>query len=441
MASSARSRTSALVVLGVYAGVIAGLAIVPVTIPLLYRLVLAEGRASQAELYTQTARLGLALDRGESPDLEGPLVVRALENSGQMLLDEGDLDLPPELEDRVCGEASAVLPVSHNGQRLLATCFENHRVRAFAVYPAPDHSYVSIGLFAVALAVIAGLTTALGVLRILRPLSRIESVLDQVRAGDRRVRMKTTRIREIDRLIDRVNSAANAIEEREQGILARVQVAQEIARLVAHEVRNPLQSMELLTSLLKDEDDPAERIALTESIHAEIRTLDDVVTRLLREGATRGSLRLNLQDQDVDELIHHVARMKGNEAANAGVHLSVEPGQVGSLAIDRPLLSRSIENLVSNALRAISDDGRIRLATEADDRGVRIIVEDDGPGIDPELGDSIFDVSVSGAGSTGLGLSLTRGVVEGHGGTVCFEPSPMGGARFVLQLPRSPMSG
>ena len=140
-----RTRTSALVVLGVYAGVIAGLAIVPVTIPLLYRLVQAEDQASQAAFYTETARFGLALDRDETPDAPDALALRAIEAGGRIRAEHSELTLPPALEDRVCGHPSAVMPVVVEGVSRVAACFENPRIRVFAVYPAPTRSYLSIG--------------------------------------------------------------------------------------------------------------------------------------------------------------------------------------------------------------------------------------------------------------------------------------------------------
>lgn len=422
-----------------YAGVIAALAIVPVSIPLLYRLVLAENRAARSDLYAETARIGLDLDAGTPPVTGDALSVRAVSVSGEALLDYGATIPDPSLEDLVCGEPTGVRTVLMGDVQRLAVCFESRHLRVFAIYPTPTRSYLPIGLFAAALAMIAGIVTALGVLRILRPLTRVGRMLNRVGMGERGIRMRRTGILEVDHLIERMNALAVAVEEREHNILARVQVAQEIARLVAHEVRNPLQSMELMTSLLANEDDPAERRELTQSIHKEIRTLDDVVTRLLREGATRGSIRLNLQPVDVDDLIAHVGKLKQGEATRRGARILVEPGAVGELPVDRPLLSRSIENLVINALRAVpSTDGLVRIASTADNEAIRISVEDNGPGIDPNLGDAIFEANVSGEGGNGLGLSLTRGVAEAHGGSALFDRSPLGGARFILVLPRNP---
>jgi signal transduction histidine kinase len=431
-----RGKPSALVVIGVYASAVAALAIVPVTLPLLYRLVLAENLAERSRILRHTAEIGLALDSGRPVDLGEALSVHAVKVDGAQLLQHGPSVEAPSLEDMVCASASGSRMVDVGGVERFAACFESRRLRVFALYPAPSRSYIDVAVGVVSLAIIAGLATALGTLRILRPIIRVGHMIDRVGIGERGVKMRKVGILEIDRLIERMNSLSVTVEEREHSILAQVQVAQEMARLVAHEVRNPLQSMELLTSLLAEEYDPAERKTLSESIHREIRTLDDVVTRLLREGATRGSLRLRLEPQDVDELLRHVATLKQQEAERQQATIHVRPGGVGQLAIDRPLLSRSIENLVTNALRAVpTPDGEVWLSSNRLDDTIQIVVEDNGPGIDPHLGDAIFDANVSGQGGNGLGLSLTRGVAEAHGGTATFEPAATGGARFVLTLP------
>lgn len=416
----------------------AALAMLPVAIPLLYRLVLAENRAGRAELYATNAQIGLTIDQGHAPPLDRSLYTRAIDFEGNVLVETGDDRPDPSFDDLVCNHPWRVLALDQDATRTGA-CFETRDLRVISVFPTPRRSYVGIGVFSVATAIIAGLVTALGVLTLLRPLGRMGQMLDQVTMGASGARMRGTGVREIDQLIERMNGLASAVAERENAILGQVQVAQEMARLVAHEVRNPLQSMELLTSLLADESDPTERRELSQSIHAEIRTLDDVVTRLLREGATRGSLRLHLQEEDVGQLLQHVARMKAGDAERKGVQIEVIAEGPGDARLDRPLMSRSIENLVNNALRAVPrEGGRVRLSVGGTGSHVRIAVEDNGPGIDPELGPAVFEVNVSGAGGSGLGLSLTKGVAEAHGGRVHFERSGLGGARFVIEIPRRP---
>lgn len=429
-------RPSALVVLGVYAGVIAALAILPAAVPLLYRLVLAENRANLAEVYARTARIGHALDAGQSPSVGGARFVRAVSVDGDVLIERGTPADDPALEDRVCGEPSGVVPIPLDGGDHAVACYENADLRVIAIWPNAARSYLGIGAFVVALATVAGLVTALGTLQVLRPVSRVADALARVGTGRRGVRMELTGIAEVDELITRLNSAASAVEEREHNILARVQVVQELARLVAHEVRNPLQSLELLTTLVAEEEDPDERRQLTSNIHAEIRALDDVVTRLLREGATRGALRLQLRPCRVDELVAQLCAVRSAEAARKGAKVVAEAGYPGTADLDRALFGRSIDNLLANAIRAVpADDGVVRVQVVAEDDRLVVRVDDNGPGVDPALGDAVFEPNVSGHASNGLGLSLTKGVVEGHGGTVRLGRSDLGGARFELRVP------
>jgi signal transduction histidine kinase len=432
-----RRRPSALLVLGVYAGVIAALAILPAAIALLMRLVWAEIRANQAELYAQTAVIGQALDQGNAPPgFAGVRYVHAVASDGTQLVRSGSLEPEPFLEDAVCGEPSGVARASVASASVTAVCYENARLRVFALWDTPGRSYVAIGAFVIALAIVAGLVTALGVLQVLRPLTKMRAAIEQVGLGSRGIRMAYTGISELDDLVMHLNNTAIAIEEREHAILARVSVVQEMARIVAHEVRNPLQSLELLTSLVAEEADASERRQLAASIHAEIRALDDVVTRLLRDGATRGALRLQRQPCDLRALLEHIRAVRGAEAKKKGARMEVADHDVGLVPLDRALFSRSIENLVANAIRAVpSGTGIVRVTATREQGTLQVRVEDNGPGVNPELGDRVFEPNVSGDSGTGLGLALTKGVIEAHGGTIAFTASSLGGACFEARVP------
>jgi two-component system OmpR family sensor kinase len=96
-------------------------------------------------------------------------------------------------------------------------------------------------------------------------------------------------------------------------------------------------------------------------------------------------------------------------------------------------------NLMENALRHTPEGTHVRASVAADNGEVVLTVEDNGPGVPPDLGDRIFERFVRGAGdrgsSSGLGLSIVRAVAESHGGSVVYEDAQPG-ARFVVRLPR-----
>lgn len=431
----ASRRPSALLVLGVYAGVIAALVTVPVILPVLARLVAAEVKAGDADLYSRTASYGLSFSAEAGPP-EDAVYVRVTDTAGGVLYLHEQVPPPADLEDRVCGTPRAAVGIPVQGQSYGASCWRGRDRQVVVLWRVEPRSYLGIGAFVVVLALIAALINALGVTQLIRPMARISAALDQVSMGERNIKMKPTGLYEIDRLIERLNATASAIETRENEILARVQVIQEMARLVAHEVRNPLQSLTLFSQLLVDASEPAERKELHDSIKGEIQVLDDVVQRLLREGTSRGALRLQPERVDLQSELMRLQKVRHREAQQRGVQVvaTIEPDLVAS--VDRMLLLRALQNLINNALRAVPDDnGLVTISAAREGDELVIAVDDNGPGVDPHLGERIFELNVTGGGGHGLGLSLTRGVAEAHGGSVRFLESPLGGARFEIRIP------
>lgn len=433
-------RPSAALVLGVLSGCLAAVAVLPTAIPLRWRLGEAETTVSEghvtravelAEVIRQfegttvpgtAKRLGVDFLRVREHGLvtyqEGPRAAPAFECETKH-----PVDWTSDAEGRVWTYGCSI----KDGRETIAAWMPNGGV-------AKQIPYLVFSL-----ATIVGIVTALGVLRLLQPLSRMSGAISRVGAGERGVRVGTTGFAELDELVLRLNEAARAMEDREDAIMGRIKAVQEMARMVAHEVRNPLQSLELLTSLIAAENDPGERHDLAKAIHAEIRTLDMVVTRVLREGASQATPRLTLHriSQKVRPVVDQVLALRRHEAKLHGV--AIETGVLADVTadIDAALLGRSIENLVLNAMQAMrSQNGRIRVSVELEPEHFTILVDDNGPGVDPALGDHVFEPNVTGrTGGTGLGLALVREVIQSHGGTIMHERSPLGGARFVARIP------
>ena len=436
-------RPSAALVLGTMAGTLAAVAFLPTAGPLIWQILRAEERLglrhTTAAAFSVHSTLRADVAPSESMRNNAAVEWLFIQLGDQPPLEYG-AGLPQPLLQRACAAEEDAIVAQHAERRLWAiACVQRDGITVGAAVPLDRVAAQRVLALVLLLGLLVGIITALGILRLLRPLSEISGALARVGAGERGVRMPQTGLAELDDLVDRLNAAARSVEDREDAILGRIEVVQEMARIVAHEIRNPLQSLELLTSLIVSEEDDAERREIATSIHGEIRTLEQVVHRLLRESAVRGSLRLRITMQPIAPLVEQVIALRRPQATGQSVRLSTGPLSWTPVPFDQALLKRSIENLVLNALQAVPPfTGEIRVSVIEQDEWVCIIVEDNGPGVPPELQDQVFEANVtSKKDGTGLGLALVKGVVEAHNGYIEYGRSELGGARFDARIPRT----
>jgi signal transduction histidine kinase len=202
----------------------------------------------------------------------------------------------------------------------------------------------------------------------------------------------------------------------------------------SHELRTPLTSilanLELLADDLDGERGEAARSALRSS--QRMRRLVGDLLLLARADANRQQPR---EPTDVSRLLVEVAAEIGPVADGHRLTIDADPGVVDGA---RDELYRMTLNLVENAIRHTPEGTRIRATVASEDDEVVLAVQDDGPGVPPELREHIFERFVRGTGdrgsSSGLGLSIVRAVAEAHGGSVVLEDTRRG-ARFVVRLP------
>jgi signal transduction histidine kinase len=435
-----QNRPSAALVMGILSGALAALTILPTAIPLTTRLHQAEEQLAlqYAMSAANVADWEMQQSTEKLPYLQEHLQLRHLsvvDKSGHVIKRSG-VALPKKMSD-VCDEPTGTRAATIDNVRWSVACLRSENGMTIAAW-TPNHDPAQqVGYLVITLAAIVGIITALGVLRILAPLSRVTQALTLVEAGERGIRLNSSGIAEVDELVARLNMATKAMEAREDAITARIQLVQQMARLVAHEIRNPLQSLELLTSLIANEESLDERRALAKAIQGEIRALDNVGDRILREGAGTGALRLHRSLTSLRPIVDQVLAIQGPKASKRGVqllkgHISDHP-----VSIDAALVERSLENLVINALQAVDDRlGMVQVSVVHQGDHQSIQVEDNGPGVAHELQESLFNVDVTTkSDGTGLGLALVKGVVEAHGGAITHTRSSLGGARFIAKIP------
>jgi len=205
---------------------------------------------------------------------------------------------------------------------------------------------------------------------------------------------------------------------------------------VAHELNNPLSSILILVETLLQDVRPLEDTEALTTIRDQARRSRAIVRDLL-SSARGGPVRR--QPTNVTDLLQRTARGLAPQVEELGGELQITvQSALPEVSMDPTAIAQVITNLVVNAAQAAKEGGRVRLLGRAASDRIEIVVEDNGPGIAPDdfsrLFEPFFTTKPPGVG-TGLGLAVSRGIVEVHQGTLMAENIPEGGARFTLSLP------
>jgi two-component system, NtrC family, sensor histidine kinase HydH len=221
-------------------------------------------------------------------------------------------------------------------------------------------------------------------------------------------------------------------------LLDRLSTLGSLSAGMAHEIRNPLGSMsgavEILEVSVPEGDERREFVRI---LKEEVRRLSSIVSRHL--DLVRAT-RPERTPHSVIAIVQSVAALVANSAAKQGVSVRVESAEMLPEAmVDDQQLRQAVLNLVINGIQALPNGGTVVVRTDARDDRVRIIVEDNGPGLSEEVLRRVFEpfYTTKDQGS-GLGLSIAFQIVSGHGGDLRAENRPEGGARFVIELPLVP---
>lgn len=255
---------------------------------------------------------------------------------------------------------------------------------------------------------------------------RLESTINQLRATQIELRER----------MDAQRKAENRLLQ-----AAKLAAVGEMAAGIAHELNNPLTSVtgfaELALGELPDENQTRKDLEL---VVREAKRARDVVRRLLdfaRQGeSTRARASLNEVTDDVVALSRHLIHTSG---VTLKIHFEESLSWV---MIDANQIKQVALNLVHNALQAMPDGGALEITTALGKRNERdwalLTVRDTGVGIPQEDLSRIFEpffTTKSDRGGTGLGLSVTYGIVTDHGGTIEVESEPGKGSKFTVWLP------
>jgi len=317
---------------------------------------------------------------------------------------------------------------------------------------------------------VLGITVA-GVQRMVhRPVQGLIRETDKLGHGDLSARVPEGRHDELGTLAETFNRMAHdleaahtellgwtqSLEQRVEEKTSELERAQEkivqvermaslgrLAAVVAHEINNPLSSVVTYAKILvrrlqsKELDDECrENLEYLESIASEASRCGEIVAQLL-SFARRGGGEFTAVDinQVVDRAVFLTKHTL--ELAEVSCELELEE-DMPTVRADPGQIQQALMALLINAGEAVEKGGRVQVTTTTCVEGVEIAVEDDGPGMDPDVARRVFEpffTTKDGSSGVGLGLAVVYGIVERHGGKVELTTAPGKGCRFAVVLP------
>lgn len=270
------------------------------------------------------------------------------------------------------------------------------------------------------------------------PIQRITTTARQIRNGDLTARTGLTGTDEIGRLGETFDDMASTLER-------DIKLEHRITSDVAHELRTPLMAMQATVEAMQDGVMPADQENLA-TVSVEVRRLSRLVDAMLRlSRMENGKTPLHIEKCDVVSLANDLVTVHSQLFQDNGIELAFQ-NETGhehlSAEIDPDLIREATVNLLSNAMRYTSEGGHVWVRVARDRRNALISVQDTGMGIAKEDIPRVFsrfwrsDASRErAAGGLGVGLSLTKEIVDRHNGTISVDSEEGVGTTFTLHLP------
>ena len=325
--------------------------------------------------------------------------------------------------------------------------FHDHVRDALGIVPDDvarhlDEAFSDAVLLSLGIAVAAASLTAAAVscflsVRIVRPIAQLATAAERLAHGSYGERVPVTGSDELAVLATAFNDMAASLESAE---LRRRQLLSDLA----HELRTPLATIEGYVEGVRDGVVPAtaDTWSVLETESRRIRRLVDDLQKVSR--AEERQLDLHVQPLSPAAIVAEAVRAVSAAYAGKGVMLGTAVADhLPSVAVDRERIGEVLANLLDNALRHTPAGGTVEVRAERRQGEVEMTVSDSGEGIAPEHLGRVFERfyrvdsgRTRGRGGSGIGLAITRALVEAHGGRIRAESDGQGmGARFILILP------
>jgi nitrogen fixation/metabolism regulation signal transduction histidine kinase len=277
--------------------------------------------------------------------------------------------------------------------------------------------------------------------RISDPVNRLTRATRRIARGDLDARIVARSSDELRRLVDDFNSMAQELrrQRRELERTHRVEAWAEMARQVAHEIKNPLTPIQLTAEHLRrvhaDRGEPLSPVLqeCVATILTQVRLLRQIASEF---SSFASSPTARPSTVNVPELMQEVLEPYRTGLQDRLVFDTDVPADLPPVHVDRTLIARSLTNIIENALHAMPGHGRLSVLARAEDTAVRIRVSDTGAGMDAEALSRVFEPYFSTKSTgTGLGLTIARRNVELNGGTIAVSSERDRGTTVEITLP------
>ena len=284
--------------------------------------------------------------------------------------------------------------------------------------------------------------------RVTQPVEQLAAAARQVAAGNWSVRVETRSKDELGQLARTFNQMTHhMLEQRDRLVQAeRVAAWRELARRLAHELKNPLFPLQItVENLLRAREvDPGEFDEVfhesSQTLLAELANMKAIIGRF-SDFAKMPSPQL--QAVNMNEVVRSALKVFEAQVNAPGkpavtVHTTLDE-KLGTIQADPDLLHRAVQNLILNALDAMPAGGTLTLQTQEAAGGVRVKISDTGKGLTKEECERLFTpYYTTKQHGTGLGLAIVQSVVSDHGGRISVESEPERGTTFTIDLAAQP---
>jgi signal transduction histidine kinase len=306
-----------------------------------------------------------------------------------------------------------------------------------AAFNSPIGRTVAQVLIATAIGLVVAIALSLYLTsRVLRPMRAMQAATRAVAAGNMELRLSPTGTQELDELSAAFNRMVEQLGERDR-------LARDFLMKITHDLRTPLTAIRGHSAALSDgvvpEHDVARSLAAIEGEAARLETMVADLLDLAKIDAHR--FRMELDEVAPAAVLRQAFDAFEAQAAERGVRYECHLAPLPSVITDGARVQQIIANLLENALRWAPEGGTVRLEAHAEpDGGIVASVRDDGPGIEAEDRERVFEPFLSretpeGDRGSGLGLAISRQLARALGGDVSVESRVGWGSRFTLRLP------